>query len=670
MTEPKFEEIQPGVFVPINDPNTYGTELRLKTELKQTVETEDGSSVVSYKAFIKKNDKGENEVKIYPVNEQGKVEAGSKPIFNNGVWDETQITKPKYEYKSRNRTEKKLNVTFDGLDVITTTTEEKSRTIKEFELTGGGFADAEYIEANTVDGVFTGNPVMPPYILNGEEITYERFMEIKQEQLDGVNVLDKYGVEKTTVIPATSTTVVEGVLFDELQTVVQDYSLVTSEDVPSWAANKELSRVDEIENELKKLRAEGYEKSGNQQVDQRRSRQWTEQIKDLEKELAIEKAKVEFNSQTNGTDNDMGGASGVTERLKYDFDRDDEVTFQIPVKYPRDLSMMQDHLKIQCYTYEPPYTKEFTKTNENTDGGGGDAFGAQRGTAFRKKVGAPIILPMPNNIQGTDARQWEESNMNNQALNAIRRAGSNTIFKSILSDVGLGQITPVLDNISSLFQTTSQRSGRADFAANKMSQLLADANMDVSSDQILARTAGVIANSNTELLFGGVSLRSFEFQWLLSPRDPKEAHNVRMMIRAFKEWSAPRKVTKLASGPQEAGNTGLAGGPSYFLGTPNVFSLKYQTDGNKPIRGMPLFKACALTEVNINYTPEGQWMAYEGGQPTSYTMTLKFNELEPIYNTDYGKKIADPDRMRGDTADLEEVFVVDQADPNTSFIGY
>ena len=96
MTEPKFEEIQPGVFVPINDPNTYGTELRLKTELKQTVETEDGSSVVSYKAFIKKNDKGENEVKIYPVNEQGKVEAGSKPIFNNGVWDETQITKPKY----------------------------------------------------------------------------------------------------------------------------------------------------------------------------------------------------------------------------------------------------------------------------------------------------------------------------------------------------------------------------------------------------------------------------------------------------------------------------------------------------------------------------------------------------------------------------------------------
>ena len=46
-------------------------------------------------------------------------------------------------------------------------------------------------------------------------------------------------------------------------------------------------------------------------------------------------------------------------------------------------------------------------------------------------------------------------------------------------------------------------------------------------------------------------------------------------------------------------------------------------------------KPCALTDISVNYTPEGQWMAYERGQPTAYSMTLKFNELEPIYNTDY-----------------------------------
>ena len=93
-----------------------------------------------------------------------------------------------------------------------------------------------------------------------------------------------------------------------------------------------------------------------------------------------------------------------------------------------------------------------------------------------------------------------------------------------------------------------------------MSQLAGDRGFDISSDQILARTGGVIANSNTELLFGGVSLRSFEFQWLLTPRDDQEAHNIRMIIRAFKQWSAPRKTSKLVSGDNPTlGGTGQAG---------------------------------------------------------------------------------------------------------------
>ena len=44
-----------------------------------------------------------------------------------------------------------------------------------------------------------------------------------------------------------------------------------------------------------------------------------------------------------------------------------------------------------------------------------------------------------------------------------------------------------------------------------------------------------------------VGLRSFEFQWQMSPRNELEA-NVRMIIRAFKQWSAPRKLAKIDSG--------------------------------------------------------------------------------------------------------------------------
>ena len=208
----------------VNDPEVYGNELKIKTELKQTVTTADGSSVVKYKTFIKRNDDGSSEVKIWPVNDDGLIIAGSKPIFENGAWNENQITLPK-THSNRTSTNQ-LNTTLDGIDVISTTKEGYTRTTKDLELSGGGFADAAYIEANTVDGVFTGNPVMPPYILNGEEITFERFMEIKQEQLDGVNILDKYGIENTTVVPPVTTTVVEGPLFKEIQEATVNLSLI------------------------------------------------------------------------------------------------------------------------------------------------------------------------------------------------------------------------------------------------------------------------------------------------------------------------------------------------------------------------------------------------------------------------------------------------------------
>ena len=37
----------------------------------------------------------------------------------------------------------------------------------------------------------------------------------------------------------------------------------------------------------------------------------------------------------------------------------------------------------------------------------------------------------------------------------------------------------------------------------------------------------------------------------------------------------------------------------------------------------------------VNYTPEGAWAAYEGGQPVSIMLSMRFQELEPLYDTDY-----------------------------------
>jgi len=103
----------------------------------------------------------------------------------------------------------------------------------------------------------------------------------------------------------------------------------------------------------------------------------------------------------------------------------------------------------------------------------------------------------------------------------------------------------------------------------------------------------------------------------------------------------------MAARKQSAASGGLNGGRSYFLGTPNVFRLQYRTSDNEAIKGINRIKTCALTGTSVNYTPEGAFASYEKGQPVSILLSLNFQELEPIYDTDY--KFEKGDGERGDS---------------------
>jgi len=164
-----------------------------------------------------------------------------------------------------------------------------------------------------------------------------------------------------------------------------------------------------------------------------------------------------------------------------------------------------------------------------------------------------------------------------------------------------------------------------------VSLLLKNAGFEVSPETILARGEGIVPNSNLELLFQGPTLRQFGFTWRMSPRSASEATNVKRIIRMFKQGSAPRKLNSQSG----------AGSASLFLGTPNVFKLSYKTAGNKEISGLNKFKICALVNMSVVYAPDGQWAAYDEGQPVSVQMTLNFQEIEPVYENDYQDKIFD-----------------------------
>jgi hypothetical protein len=84
---------------------------------------------------------------------------------------------------------------------------------------------------------------------------------------------------------------------------------------------------------------------------------------------------------------------------------------------------------------------------------------------------------------------------------------------------------------------------------------------------------------------------------------------------------------------------GKSGQSSYFLGTPNVFKLQFRNGRTNEIAGVNKFKSCALTTSVVTTLQTVYGTAYEKGQPVSTIMQMTFNELEPIYDTDYQQGI-------------------------------
>jgi len=321
----------------------------------------------------------------------------------------------------------------------------------------------------------------------------------------------------------------------------------------------------------------------------------------------------------------------------------------------------QDHLVISQYKYKVPraealFGEDATPSNLLTTG-------LTRNSPLEKFLGL-VRLPMPNDITDSNNVKWGEDVMNaieaagiaqwhnadgwKQAAAAAAQVGGN-----VAGADGLGGAVVLGDILAN--QSGGPNALKETFNAEITSRILAMAGIEASAASILARGKGVIPNSNLELLFQAPMLREFQFNYRMSPRSDSEARVVNHIVRFFKQGMAAKKQTAVSGT-----------GASYFLGTPNVFRLQYRTANNAAPEGVNRIKTCALTGTSVNYTPEGAWAAYEGGQPVSIMLSMRFQELEPVYDTDYAPYDEDDENIRNeDGNDLSSRWSI-----NSSEVGY
>lgn len=215
---------------------------------------------------------------------------------------------------------------------------------------------------------------------------------------------------------------------------------------------------------------------------------------------------------------------------------------------------------------------------------------------------APIYLYMPVTLMNPADVQWEQKGIGwggatMQSIlsgNAVddTKALAMALGKSSLEDIGTGASNIALTALSDTGQLQSQQ----------------------------------IVNPYIKMLFRGLGMRSFEFNFKFTPKSEQESVEIHEIIQRFRECALPGRAQQ-----------------NLYLTYPKEIQITYlqsrwsnTTRGRqfRPIPWMNQFKPSVITSINIDYASAGYYVPMRDGFPSETMLSLRFTENEIVTRND------------------------------------
>jgi len=142
---------------------------------------------------------------------------------------------------------------------------------------------------------------------------------------------------------------------------------------------------------------------------------------------------------------------------------------------------------------------------------------------------------------------------------------------------------------------------------------------NVIASQVLKKSGSLSAvtrsagNPRKEQIFKGVDYRRFTFDYQFYPKSPEEAQAALNIIWLFKYHMHPE----------------FKDATNFIYVYPSEFDIEYFINGTENDK-LNKISSCVLTEMNVNYSPNGVFSTFPDGTPTQINMTLNFVELETL----------------------------------------
>lgn len=288
-----------------------------------------------------------------------------------------------------------------------------------------------------------------------------------------------------------------------------------------------------------------------------------------------------------------------------DFAKDNyRTTYSKDLRYPKYLKLTRDSGKPNETL---PDVIEFTMVAYGNRVPKKESFGFEE-RSFGNPIGK-VTLAIPAGISDTNSVNWSDENFGPLEQGAV------DIANALIEEGGEG--------IDKIINKAKVAAGNTQL----QQALITLAKQEAAGTKgLLSRLNGAVFNPNIELLFTGPLLREFSYVIDMAPRDQPEAAEIKKIIRFFKQGMSVKRSTD-----------------ALFLKAPHVFNIKYlfsDSDPTKnPTKDHPFINMikgpCALTNLSVDYTPQGTYMTHRDGSMISYRMNMTFKELEPVFDDDY-----------------------------------
>jgi hypothetical protein len=173
---------------------------------------------------------------------------------------------------------------------------------------------------------------------------------------------------------------------------------------------------------------------------------------------------------------------------------------------------------------------------------------------------------------------------------------------------------------------------------------------------ILLRAGGYALNPQMQLIFKGIALRTFQLEFIFTPKSRDEAQSVKKIIETFTYHMSPGLVGAAGGGQGQYFTMPsvfkidfkFAGPPSGIMGVLSAALGSLGGIGSMIAPLLPgsaagenenLYKVgeCVLEDMNIDYAPNG-WASHMDGAPVQTKLTLTFKEMDIIHRDRLKKK--------------------------------